>query len=292
MGDELLIENRKSLEQLVEMLLLEPEIGVDTEEDSLYSYYYKVCLIQISTRDRDFLIDTIALNDLSPLGAVMASQKVEKIFHAAVNDILSMKRDFDFDFVNIFDTQIAARLIGWEYTSLSFLLEQKFGVILNKKFQKANWGKRPLPPELIEYAKMDTHYLIPLKERLERDLKRSRMYNAARKEFLRLESIQPGERRFDPHGYWKIKGVKSLNRKQRRLLEMLYNFREREARRLDRPPFKVLSNEGMINICKALPSSFDELRNLPGIGDWHVRKFGRSLLKMVSLITTDNRSTQ
>jgi len=287
MGDGLLIENQRELNRLVDKLLREPEIGVDTEEDSLYSYYYKVCLIQVSTREEDFLIDTISLKDLSPLGFVMASPEVQKIFHAAVNDILSMKRDFDFDFTNIFDTQIAARLIGWEYTSLSFLLEQKFGVVLNKKFQKANWGKRPLSPELIEYARMDTHYLIPLKERLERDLKRSRMYNAARKEFRKLESIEPGKRRFDPYGYWKIKGAKSLTRRQRRLLEMLYNFREREARRMDRPPFKVLSNEGMINICKALPSTLEELRELPGVGDWHVRKFGKALLKMVSTIVEE-----
>ncbi len=287
MGDGLLIENQRDLNRLVDKLLREPEIGVDTEEDSLYSYYYKVCLIQVSTREEDFLIDTISIKDLSPLGLVMASPDVQKIFHAAVNDILSMKRDFDFDFTNIFDTQIAARLIGWEYTSLSFLLEQKFGVVLNKKFQKANWGKRPLSPELIEYARMDTHYLIPLKERLERDLKRSRMYNAARKEFRKLESIEPGKRRFDPYGYWKIKGAKSLTRRQRRLLEMLYNFREREARRLDRPPFKVLSNEGMINICKALPSTLEELRELPGVGDWHVRKFGKALLKMVSTVVEE-----
>jgi len=276
-----IVADQKGLNRLAEELLYAPRVAVDTESDSLYSYYHKVCLIQISVPGKDIIVDPLALDDLSPLGRVMAAPDVEKVFHAATNDILALKNDYGFRFSNLFDTYIAARMLGMERQSLAYLLEKLLGVSVDKKYQKANWGRRPLSRELIEYATNDTRHLLKLRDHLERRLRRQGLWVEAKKAFVRLEHISPEPKQFDPHGYRRIHGANTLNREQLSVLEELYRFREQEARRLDRPPFKVLSNEGMLNISRTLPRTMHELEKLPGIGAWHRRHFGKAILKMV-----------
>ena len=276
-----IVADRRSLNKLVEELLYAPRVAVDTESDSLYSYYHKICLIQLSVPGKDIIVDTLALDDMSPLGRVMASPDVEKVFHAATNDILGLKHDYGFRFSNLFDTYIAARMLEMEKQSLAYLLETVLGVSVNKKYQKANWGRRPLPRELIEYATNDTRHLLKLRDRLERKLRQRGLWAEAKKAFARLERITPEPKQFDPYGYRRIHGASELDSKQLSVLENLYRFREDEARRLDRPPFKVLSNEGMLNISKTLPRTMQELEKLPGVGAWHRRRLGKAILKMV-----------
>ena len=152
-----LITRPDALIQLANQLANEPILAVDTESNSLYAFQEQVCLIQFSTPQDDFLVDPLALDDLSPLAGLFADPKIEKIFHAAEYDLITLKRDYHFDFENLFDTMIAARILGWEKIGLGSILKSEFDVELNKRYQRANWGKRPIPSEMVNYARLDTH---------------------------------------------------------------------------------------------------------------------------------------
>ena len=145
-------------------------IGVDLEADSLYHYYEKVCLLQIATETDSFVLDPLALRDLSSLRPVFSDPRIRKVFHGADYDIRSLYRDFHLEVENLFDTQLACRFLGLQETGLEAVLRNRFQVELNKKYQRADWSKRPLSPEMVEYAAMDGYYLIPLSRMLEREL--------------------------------------------------------------------------------------------------------------------------
>jgi ribonuclease D len=166
LSDPILIVRPAALKRLAGELSAEKVVAVDTESNSLYAYREQVCLIQFSTSTADYLVDSLSLDDLSPLTSFFADSHIEKVFHAAEYDLLCMRRDFGFDFANIFDTMIAADILGRESIGLGALLETEFDVRLEKRYQRANWGQRPLPQHLLSYAQLDTHYLITLRERL------------------------------------------------------------------------------------------------------------------------------
>jgi len=154
------INQPAALEALAETLLGETCIAVDTESNSLYAYREQVCLIQFSTRQRDMLVDPLALDDLSALREVFSSEGIEKVFHAAEYDLICLRRDFGFEFSNIFDTMVAGRILGRDEVGLGAMLLREFNVQVDKRHQRANWGQRPLPEHLLNYAQYDTHYLI------------------------------------------------------------------------------------------------------------------------------------
>ena len=170
-----LIYTQSGLREMCALLRTRPLIALDTESDSLYSYYPKVCLIQISTfadpddtdpqRVLDYLVDPLRLTRLDELGELLADPTQEVVMHAAENDIFTLQRDFSFRFHHIFDTQLAARILGWQKVGLAKMLESNFGLISDKRMQRTNWGKRPLTPQQISYAQMDTHYLPALRAR-------------------------------------------------------------------------------------------------------------------------------
>ncbi|MEM5773869.1 MAG: ribonuclease D, partial [Anaerolineaceae bacterium] len=135
-------------------------VAVDTESNSLYAYQEQVCLIQFSTGDQDYLVDPLAIRDLSSLEPLFSSPHIEKIFHAAEYDIICLKRDFGFSFANIFDTMLAGRILKFDQIGLAAMLETEYGIVLDKRFQRANWAERPLSEEQKAYARLDTHYLI------------------------------------------------------------------------------------------------------------------------------------
>ncbi len=157
-----LITRPAQLALLMAALREQPAIAVDTESNSLHAYQEQVCLIQFSTPQADYLVDPLADLDLSPLGELFANPAIEKVFHAADYDIACLKRDFGWSFANLFDTQWAARILGWSQVGLASILKTHFNVHVNKKWQRFNWGERPLPTEALDYARLDTHYLLPL----------------------------------------------------------------------------------------------------------------------------------
>ena len=148
-------------------LLSQAQVAVDTESNSLFAYREQVCLVQFSTAEKDYLLDSLALQDLRCLEPLFSSPAIEKVFHAAEYDLICLRRDFGFTFANLFDTMVAARILGRDGVGLGAMLEAEFGLHLDKRYQRANWGERPLKPALLAYARLDSHYLVALRQRLE-----------------------------------------------------------------------------------------------------------------------------
>ena len=202
-----LITSHSQLVDLCKILLSFPTVAVDTESNSLFAYREQVCLIQFSTPDADYLVDPLSIGNISPLDEVFASKETEKIFHAAEYDLLTMTRDFEFKFCSLFDTMLAARIAGRKKIGLGTLLEEEFGVQVEKKYQRADWGKRPLPSEMQLYARLDTHYLIRLRNILDQALVKVGRRELAQDDFVRLCQVNGTVP--EPQGVdvWRINGV-------------------------------------------------------------------------------------
>jgi len=280
-----IISSAPALEDLVAHLRHEPQIAVDTESNSLYVYYERVCLIQLSTRREDFVIDPLALPDLTPLAALLAEPSVEKVFHAAEYDLLGLKRDFGVEVASLFDTMVAARILGWPQVGLGPILEKHFGVRLDKRWQRADWGHRPLSPEQLSYARLDTHYLLPLRDMLYHELEAAGRLEEAREEFARIAAVAPAPRRevnFDAEGFWRVSGAQGLDGRALAVLREVYAYRDEQARAKNRPPFKVLGDRVLVRLAKTQPTRLEDLRLLVGLSPYQMQRYGRGLLAAVA----------
>jgi len=283
-ADYVRIEQRAELEELARGLLEEPVVAFDTEADSFYHYFDKTCLVQVATRRQIYLLDPLAMGgpaELFPLGPVMASPEVRKIFHAAEYDIYVLKRDCAFEFANLFDTMISAQLLGYPAIGLAALIERHFHKTLPKDEQRSDWSVRPLSETQLDYAAADVRYLIRLAEKLERELRRKDRLDWAHEEFAALTRRAWPEREFDKLGYLKIKGARKLDPHQLSVLRELFLLRDRRARQADRPPFKVLGNRTLLEIAQNMPSSMERLRRIKGVTDLILRRMGRELMPAV-----------
>ena len=277
----MVVTHEDTLARMVERLSEQPRVAVDTESNSLYAYREQVCLIQFSIPGTDYLVDPLAVENLSSLGQVFANPEIEKVFHAAEYDVVCLKRDFNFEFSNLFDTMAAARILGREEVGLGALLEQEFGVKLDKRFQRANWGERPLRGELLAYARLDTHYLLELRERLYKRLMERGLWALAEEDFRRLEAIEAGQNGERQGECWRVKGAYDLTPQQAAVLKELCEYRERAAEALDRPLFKVINDASLTAIAAAGPQDVEGLRRLPGMTPRVVERHGRELLSAV-----------
>jgi ribonuclease D len=285
------IATPSALEVLARDISRAPLVAVDTESDSLFSYFEKVCLLQISTREIDYVVDPLALSPaqngahaggLDLLAPFFADEKIEKVFHAAEYDILCLKRDYGFEFKNIFDTMVAARILGWKNVGLGNILQEHFGVTLNKKMQRADWGRRPLLPEQMAYAREDTHYLLALRDVQLGELERLGRLEEAREEFERLTRVQPAARRFDPDAYWNIAGARELDRVGLGILRELFRFRDAQARKEDRPAFKVMPDATLVRVALQRPGTLRDLARLDGVSAYVAQRYGRAIIGAVA----------
>jgi ribonuclease D len=274
------IDTPTQLAHLIEVLSNEPVVAVDTESDSLYSYFEKVCLIQFSTTNADYLIDPLAI-DISKLAPIFADPSIQKVFHAAEYDFLSLKRDYGFSFSNLFDTMLAARILGWPSYGLGSLLKELFGVKLDKRFQRYNWGQRPLSPKALNYARLDTHYLIPLREIQVQELKKQNRLREASEAFERLTQIEPAPKVFDPDDFWRVKNAKELKPQQQAVLRELFILRDKIAQKIDRPPFKVMTDKTLAVLAKAQPKDKLELNQIKGLGPKLLQHNARDILQAI-----------
>ena len=267
-------------------------IALDTESDSLFSYYPKVCLIQLSSLCRpqriptpkkvvDYLVDPLRLDQLDGLGTLLADPAVEVIMHAAENDILILQRDFNFTFSHIFDTQLAARILGWNRKGLAAILEEQFGLVSNKRMQRTNWGKRPLTPQQITYAQMDTHYLPALRQRQIEELKEAGRWEEAQEAFKHLLRVNYHERTANDRSFWQMKVARSIDPEATGVLEAIWQWREHEAQHQDRPPFKLVSDRVLERIAVAQPTTVAQLGKIAGISDYQIRRYGKALIAAV-----------
>jgi ribonuclease D len=266
--------------RLVQTLANQPNIAVDTESNSLFAYREQVCLIQFSIPDEDYLVDPLALKDLENLGSIFSDDHILKIFHAAEYDLLCLKRDFGFSFNNLFDTMLAARVLGRKGVGLGSLIEAEFGIQLDKRHQRANWGQRPLPEYLLDYARLDTHYLIPLKEKLERELKQKNLLPLAQEDFKRLCRVEATSNN-GKTDCWRVNGVHHLSPQQAAVLQQLCIYRDEYAKQINRPLFKVISDHTLYTIANTLPGDLDELKSLPGMTNHQMQRHGKGLLQAV-----------
>jgi ribonuclease D len=256
-------------------------LAVDTESNSLYAYQEQVCLIQISVPGVDYLVDPLALPDLSGLGPLLADPGILKVFHGAEYDLTVLYRDLGFVTANLFDTMWASRILGWPAHGLAALLQTHFGVVLNKKYQRANWGLRPLPPEQLNYARLDSHFLLPLHDIQVQELQATKRWPQARHRFEKLVQMRCEPKDFDPEGFWHLSGVRSLDDEGRGALRELYLFRERRAQAENRPRFKVLSNKTLLTLSAERPENAKALQHIRGISDRLVQRHGYELLAAI-----------
>jgi len=270
------------LELLLTALSDQPAFAIDTESNSLYAYQEQVCLIQISIPGVNYIVDPLAGLDLSPLAPIFADAAVQKVFHAAKYDVMCLKRDYGFCFANLFDTMWTARILGWPRVGLGDVLKDTFGAHTKKRYQRYNWGQRPLEPEALAYACLDTHYLLPLR-RLQVDaLAHHGRLEEAQEVFDQLAataSMPPHT--FDPEDFWRVKGARDLTGREQAILRELYVWRDREARRQNRPLFKVLNDSMLVALARACPRAPRELVGLNGLKQYHARRYGKRIVRAI-----------
>ncbi len=277
----LYIEHDKNLKQLVKKLRNESLLAIDTESNSLYAYQERVCLIQLSTRTHDYIIDPLRIADMSPLGELLTNPKIEKVFHAAEYDLMCLKRDYGFTVVNLFDTMIAARICGVKALGLNRLLAEYCGVDADKSHQRDDWGQRPLSEEGLLYAQMDTHYLPTLRDKLSELLVNTNRIEEAKETFIEACEVTPPEHTFDPEGYWRMAIPSALNRRQSAILRELYILREELAKERDCPPFKVLTDKMLLAIAETSPRSVNEVEHVKGLPVAIAHRYAQELLQAV-----------
>ena len=273
------IDTPQTLNDFIQHLQTQDVVAVDTESDSLYSYFEKVCLVQFTTASGDYILDPLAV-DVSALASFFASKDIEKVFHAAEYDVLSLKRDYGFQFNKLFDTMIAAKILGWSKFGLGNILNARFHISNNKRFQQYNWGQRPLSPKALRYASLDTHYLLRLRTIQLQELKEKKRLPEAQAAFRRVARKNSSLRVFDSNGFWRIKGARSLSPQQQAVLQALFVYRDECARKLDRPPFKVINNHTMVQLALAQPKTPAALKSFKGVGNSFIRHCGTKVLNI------------
>lgn len=278
----ILVETPATWQACLHKLQAEPRLAIDLEANSMFAYQERACLIQISIPDQDYIIDPLPTIDLAGLGAILANPAVEKIFHAAEYDLTLLKRDYDWEVNNLFDTMWATRILGYDQYGLANILESRYQVKLDKRYQRSNWCKRPLTSDQLAYAQHDTHFLLRLRDDLAQALQENGHWDEAQEIFAELTYVTPINTPFDPDGFWSINGANDLTRSQQAILRELYIFRDREARRRDQPLFKVLSDGTLLAIAQVEPTSLRQLRPLQGMSAGQIRRYGETLLELVA----------
>lgn len=276
-----IIEDAEALAKACEEMRGEPVLGIDTESDSMYCYQEKVCLIQVSDRKQDYIIDPLAVKDLGPFLEILSDPNVVKVFHGADYDIVSLRRDFGCDIPNLFDTMVSSQILGLPKVGLADLVERFFDVKLDKKFQRHNWAKRPLLPEHLDYARGDSHFLLPLRELLTHKLQSIGRLGIAEEEFELLSQREWKERPFDPNDFIRIKHSSGLEEAGLRVLRQLYVYRDKQAKDMNRPPYKVIPNQVLILIARKQPQSIESLNAIVRSGSTMVRRHGPAMVEAV-----------
>jgi len=267
------------LSEIADILSGQTEIAVDLEMDSLHHYREKVCLVQVSTRQQSWLIDPLAVTCLEPLAAPLGNPDILVVMHGADYDIRSLHRDFGIEVTNLFDTMIAARFLGIGEFGLAALLKARFGIELDKKYQKADWSKRPLSREMCLYAAADTSDLLPLYDQLRSELEQKQRLTWLTEEGELVCQARVSEK--DGPLFLYCKGASKLRGQTLAILEELLQMRARQSELLDRPPFKVLSAETLIEVAECRPQSLHELSLLKGMTSGQLQRHGAGILAAV-----------
>jgi len=275
------VDRPLTFQRMLEDLSRYPMLAIDTESNSLFAYREQVCLIQFSTGRSDYLVDPLALHDLEGLAPLFADPAIEKVFHASEYDLICLKRDFNYKFTNIFDTMQAARVLGRQAVGLGSMLEGEFGILLDKHYQRANWGLRPLPHPMLAYARLDSYYLIPLRHRLKADLEATGRWPLAAEDFQRLCNVDLPVLDNGVDACWRVAGRHELDHRHLAVIQELCRYRDHLAQLADVPPFKIFGSDTLLLIAQQCPANLEELREISGMNARRLERYGEGLLKAV-----------
>ena len=267
------IDKQKDFNDLCSSLASHDYICIDTESNSLYAYKEKFCLLQLSAENINAVVDVLAV-DIKPLLKIFADPKVEKIFHSADSDIRVLKGAMPCTFVNMFDVMVAAKYLGIIRCGLDNLVKVYFNVDLNKKYQKADWGRRPLTKEMLDYAIHDTMYLKRLRDQMGAELGKKGKLAEALAQFAQICKIEPSPMRFDETGFLTLKGARQLNGRGLAVLRELYLAREVAAIKRNTPSFKVISADLMIRLSVAPREGLRNLSIFKGVSGYVLANHG------------------
>jgi len=275
------ISTPPALAETIAAFRQEPLVAADTEAASFHRYRDRLFLVQLSTPTRTAIIDPLALPDLAPVGELLADREVEKVFHDADYDLRILDRDYGFRAVRVFDTRIAAQLAGEPAVGLAALLEKYVGVKLTKEHQKGDWSRRPLPPAMLEYAAADTRHLPALREALATRLRDLGRLEWAMEDFARLEALRWTRTMDGADAFLRVKGAKALPPRSLAALRELYRWRDTLAAAQDRATFRVIGNEALLAVAKALPRSAADLTGIPELPSKLAGRHAAALLEAV-----------
>ncbi len=267
----LFVDTQKKLQRAVNDFERAKVLSIDTEYDSFRYFREILCLIQIHANNTTYVFDPLENLNLSFLGKYFENQRIVKILHAADNDIRLLKRDYKFNFKNIFDTHRAALLLGFQQLSLEKMIKEFVGVELkkNKKIQRSRWDSRPLTEEQLEYAVQDVIYLPALYEKQSAALGIKDLKDAATEAFVKIADTNWREKRLDRHGHTKIKGYYCLNQEQKELIKRLYVWRFHRAKDENRAVFMFLPDKNLLELAQDTesPEKYLSQRKLKLYGD-------------------------
>jgi ribonuclease D len=275
------VDTPEQLRDLVARLKGLPLLAADTEAAGYHRYLDRLSLIQLSTREEHFLIDPLALDDVSPLAPLFADPEVETIFHDADYDLRILDRDAGIEVRGLFDTQIAAAFLGERSLGLGNIVEKYLGLKLPKEYQRADWAERPLSEGMKEYAATDTAHLPALRDRLNEELERKGRLAWAEEEFQRREQTRWTEQEGELEAFMRMKGARDLPPRGLAILRELHEWREGVARERDQATFRVLSNQALLEMSVRAPQSAQELRQVQGVSDGLAQRRGRELLAAI-----------
>ena len=276
-----IIESSSQLTQFVSQIENETAIGVDVEADSMYHFKEKVCLIQMATANINVVIDPLVIKNLSALKPIFKRSDILKIFHGADYDVRSLYRDFKFKINNMFDTELASRFLGFPETGLDAVLKKKFAVTLDKKFQRKDWSRRPLPREMIAYAAEDARYLLPLAQDLTTELKDRGRFSWVHEECEILSKVRPNTNGADPL-FVNFKGAGKLDPRSLAILEALLQCRREIARKKDRPLFRIIGARPLLDLAETKPTDMKQLENTRALSPKQVGMYGRLVLGAIN----------
>jgi ribonuclease D len=274
------VDSPEGLRSLCGALGESSQVAVDTESNSLHAYREQVCLIQFSTGQTDFVLDPLAMPDLGMLAPIMEDGTIEKVFHAAEYDLICLRRDFGMRVRGLFDTMHAARVLGLPSVGLESLLRDNFGVELDKRHQKADWGARPLRPDQVHYACLDTHFLLRLRQVLWEERQ-----DLAQEDFSRMAEVEVPPRRTEEEAANRFAGRRDITGVERSILSELARWRERVAEKLNRPLYRVATDELLLAIARAAPGSATELA-AAGLSSKQQQLWGVEILQAVQYGTS------
>ena len=260
----LYLEKTDAVARFIERIANSKAIALDTEGASFHRFIDRIYLLQLSTREASAILDPLTMGVPEGLGQLLEAREVEVIFHDADYDLRLLHQDYGWRVTNIFDTRVAAQLLGIRAFGLAALLDRFFGVKLEKKHQRADWSMRPLTAGMLEYAAQDTEYLLDLRDRLGNELERLGRSTWAAEEFARLEGTRWDDE--DPRDtFLRVKGARDLTRRQLALLRELVIWRDDVARSIDRATFRVVSNETLLEIARLAPTAKVQLSGVKGM---------------------------